>query len=263
MLRWDSAFSNFIGGKVATLPVFNGQQNFMLGNMVVCCPSGSNNTSFGWDAGRPTTGSGNTFFGHDAGLGISTGSHNTFIGRAAGPPSQAGTIQVSGSIGIGALALATADSQLVIGSPAIPINDAYLGQGVAGSSPRGITLNASGGQGVDNVAGSLNLAGGRSTGAAIPASIFFSTSSRGVSGTTSQPLVKRWEIDGQGNLKSITGGRVEANLKLGSGPKPPCTADTESQFWFTKGGEGQGSFLELCMKSASGLYVYRVVLFPQ
>lgn len=262
VLRWDAMFSNLIGGKVATIPSFTGQQNFMFGNMVVCCPSGTGNTAFGWDTGRPTTGDGNTFFGHDAGLGINTGSYNTFVGRAAGPPNQSGTIQVSGSIALGAAAVSTANNQMVVGSHAVPINDAYLGQGVASPSPRGITVNASGGAGVDNAGSSLNLAAGKSTGAATPASIVFSTSARSASGTGLQPLVKRWEIDGTGDLKSL-GGKLKGNVQLIDGAKPACTESTRGQLWQTFGPSGQGDMLEICMKTASGLYMYRVLLFPQ
>lgn len=224
ILRWDSIFSNFIGGKVATNPVFTGQQNFLFGNMVVCCPSGTGNTTFGWDTGRPTTGDGNTFIGHDAGLGISTGSYNTFIGRASGPPSQSGSIQVSGSIAIGAAANATADSQLVIGSQALPIFDAYLGQGVSSPSPRGITINASGGQGIDNPGSPLTLAGGRSTGGSTPASIYFSVSQRSViSGSAPQALVRRWEITPTGSFRALTpSSKAEINALVMRSPSSFC-----------------------------------------
>lgn len=263
VLRWDANFSNFIGGKVATIPSFTGQQNFMFGNMVVCCPSGTANTTFGWDTGRPTTGEGNSFFGHDAGLGVNTGSYNTFVGRAAGVPNQSGTVQVSGSIAIGAASIATGDNQFVAGSAAAPINDAYFGQGVRTVSPRGFVLNASGGFGVDNAGGPLTLAAGRSTGSANPASIFFSVSTRGPSGPTLQPLVRRWEIDGTGDLKSLNGSKVKANPQLIDGVKPPCNEAARGQLWQTFGTTGQGDALEICMKTAAGLYVYRVLLFAQ
>lgn len=266
ILRWDETFSNFIGGKVTTVLNSGGQQNFMFGNMVAA-PLGCCNTGFGWDIGRPTTGFGNAFYAHDAGLGNTTGSLNTFVGQATGVP-QDGSLQVDNSIALGAQSQVTASQQLVIGGTGnfLGIKEAYLGQGVQGSAgvtPTGITINATGARGTNVVGGPITIAAGKSTGAATPASIFFSTSTRTVSGTGLQPLVRRWEIDGEGDLKSLSGGRVRANVQLIDGAKPPCSESTRGTLWQTFGAVGQGDALEICMRTASGLYVWRVVLFPQ
>lgn len=261
VLRYDDTFTNLACGKVSNTLAFPGQQNFMCGN-VVAMPSGIGNTSFGWDTGRPTSGDGNTFFGHDAGLGINTGSYNVFIGMHSGPPDQAGSVQVTGSIGIGVGARVTADNQFLLGG-VIPIKDAYIGSGVTSASPSPVTIQTTGGSGTNNPGAALTLAGGRSTGSATPASIYFSTSTRTVSGATQQSPVRRWEIDGEGDLKSLNGGKVKANPQLIDGVKPACTESTRGQIWQTFGSTGQGDFVEICMKTASGLYAYRIWLFPQ
>lgn len=262
IFRWDETFSNFIGGKVATTLNSGGQQNFMFGNMVVA-PLGCCNTGFGWDVGRPTTGNGNTFLGHDAGLGINTGSYNVFIGMHSGPPDQAGSVQLNSSIAIGVGARATTDHQALIGGEIGSVKDVYFGSGVSATSTSAVTLQATGGRGENSNGAALIVASGKSTGNALPQSIFFSTSAPTVSGTDPQPLVKRWEIDGAGDLKSVSGGRVKASLQLANGVKPPCSQSTQGLLWQTFGGVGQGDLLEVCMKTASGLYVYRVLLFPQ
>jgi hypothetical protein len=260
-LRYDSVFTNLACGKVSNFLSFPGQQNFMCGN-VVAMPSGAANTAFGWDTGRPTSGSGNTFFGHDAGLGISTGSFNVFVGMHSGPFDQSGSVQTTGSIAIGVGARVFADNQLLIGG-SIPIKDAYIGNGVTNVSPPSVTIQTTGGSGVDNRGATLTIAAGRSTGSATPASIFFATSTATASGAGAQPLINRWEIDGQGSLKSLNGGVVKANVQLTDGVKPPCTEATRGRLWQTFGSAGVGDALEICMKSASGIYSYRVVVFPQ
>lgn len=226
ILRWDETFSNFIGGKVATALNSGGQQNFMFGNMVVV-PLGCCNTAFGWDVGRPTTGNGNTFNGHDAGLGISTGSFNTFIGQATGVP-QDGSLQVNNSIALGAQSQVTASQQLVIGGTgnSLGIKEAYLGQGVQGSAgvaPTGITINATGARGTNITGGPLTIAAGKSTGSATPASIYFATSTPTVSGTTSQSLVRRWEITPTGSFKALTpNSKAEINSLVMRSPSGFC-----------------------------------------
>lgn len=226
ILRWDETFSNFIGGKVSSTLNSGGQQNFMVGNMTVV-PLGCCNTGFGWDVGRPTTGNGNTFNGHDAGLGISTGSFNTFIGQATGVP-QDGSLQVNNSVALGAQAQVTASQQFVIGGTgnSLGIKEAYLGQGVQGSVgivPIGITINATGARGTNIAGGPLTIAAGKSTGSAPPASIYFATSTPTVSGTTSQSLVRRWEITPTGSFKALTpNSRAEINSLVMRSPSGFC-----------------------------------------
>lgn len=261
ILHWDETFSNFIGGKVATTLNSGGQQNFMFGNMVVA-PLGCCNTGFGWDVGRPTTGNGNTFLGHDAGLGINTGSYNVFIGMHSGPPDQAGSVQLNSSIAIGVGARATADHQALIGGEIGSVKDVYFGSGVSATSTSAVTLQATGGRGENSNGAALIIASGKSTGNALPQSIFFSTSAPTVSGTDPQPLVKRWEIDGAGDLKSL-GGVARSNLQLTPAPKPSCSESTRGRWWQNFAPTGEGDSLELCMKTTSGLYLWRVVLFPQ
>lgn len=111
------------------------------------------------------------------------------------------------SIVIGNLAIANAANQLMIGSPTSSIHEAYIGGGIGKVSPSGLTINATGGSGTNNAAASLTFAAGKSTGSAVPPSIFFSTSTAAGSGTTLQTLSTRWQIDGanSGYLTGLAG----------------------------------------------------------
>lgn len=222
VMRYETMFSNFACGKVAIGRVFfGGQQNFICGN-VVFMPLGTANTAFGWDAGTSmTTGNGNTFFGHDAGLTIKTSSFNTMIGANAGV-GQSGR-QVHESIALGAYATVTENNQAVIGGGIGRIFNVFFGSGVSNVSPQAVTIQTTGGSGLNNRGAGLVIAAGRSTGNGTPASISFAISRRGVSGTTPQTLVKHWEITSTGSFRALTpDAKLETNALLMKSPSGFC-----------------------------------------
>lgn len=222
VMRYETMFSNFACGKVSTGRVFfGGQQNFVCGN-VVFMPQGTANTIFGWDAGTAmTTGNGNTLFGHDAGLTIRTSHFNTMIGANAGV-GQSGR-QVSESIALGAYATVTENNQAVIGGGIGQIFNVFFGSGVSSVSPQAVTIQTTGGSGLNNRGAGLVIAAGRSTGNATPASISFAVSRRGVSGATPQTLVKHWEITPTGSFRALTSdAKLETNALLMKSPSGFC-----------------------------------------
>jgi hypothetical protein len=76
--------------------------------------------------------------------------------------------------------------QLVIGSPDYPITEAWLGQGVygsSGSSPSNVLLSASGGNGTNIAGANLILQGGPGTGSSTGSSVVVKADSAGSSGT--------------------------------------------------------------------------------
>ncbi|MDQ3014706.1 MAG: hypothetical protein M3Q73_02495, partial [bacterium] len=155
--------------------------------------TGSSNVFVGYGAGDGNiTGTGNTYLGSNAGF-YPNGSYNTFLGYGTGPSTSA-----TSSIGIGYDSIITANNQLVIGSSNAngAITDAYFGSGVTKASPAGITINSTGGSGLNNAGASLTIAGGKSTGTATPGSIVFQTSTTGSSGSTLQSLAERMRING-------------------------------------------------------------------
>jgi hypothetical protein len=91
-------------------------------------------------------------------------------------------------------------NQFVIGSSTSYITDLYLGEGVYGSNPHTVTINATGGSGTNNAAASLTLAGGQGSGSGTGGDIIFKTALPGASGTAANALVERMRIDDDGNV---------------------------------------------------------------
>lgn len=135
------------------------------------------------------------------GVGGSTaGSSNVVIGRAASAgwnfgiaigysSSTASGNDAALAIGIGAAA--TAANEAVIGSPAYPYTNMYLGSGKTHSSPGSTTINGTGGSGTNIAGGAEKLAGGKGTGNAAGGTVGLQSSYPGVSGTTLQTLTDR------------------------------------------------------------------------
>ena len=105
------------------------------------------------------------------------------------------------SIMLGYNAKAFESNQLVLGDDAAAISHAYLGEGVYATTPVGITLHATGGQGTDNAGGNFTIAGGIGTGTAAGGSIIFQTAAAGVeSGTSANSLSERVRIEDDGGF---------------------------------------------------------------
>jgi len=208
--------------------------------------TGSNGVSIGKESGVvATSGSGFVYVGADSGAKITDGTGDIAIGYKAGDDLTTGDYCIhigynayvaSGqgdqkySIGLGYFAKTTASNQWVVGSsePLGEITDAYFGQGVTKVSPGGITLNASGGSGTDNVGGDLTLAGGKSTGNATPGAVVFGTSDPGASGATLQALSEKMKISDDGVRFSGTSKyRVTTRLPMENFRKG-VTAPTET-----------------------------------
>lgn len=185
-------------------------RSVMIGYRAGYVATGTENTLIGFEAGRYLTSPNfNTFIGKHAGFDITTGGNNVFVGKDAGDNfisaanctalgySTVTTLDsVSSSIALGAYAELTASNQFVVGDVDAPITDVYIGEGVTSASPQDVTLNATGGSGTDTEAKDLILAGGKSTGDAVPGDILFKTATAGASGTTLQSLTTRLSITG-------------------------------------------------------------------
>ena len=105
------------------------------------------------------------------------------------------------SIMLGYNAKAFESNQLVLGSNGTGITHAYLGEGIYATTPVGITLHATGGQGTDNAGGDFTIAGGIGTGIGAGGDIIFQTSAAGgSSGTSANSLSTRMTILGNGNV---------------------------------------------------------------
>lgn len=107
---------------------------------------------------------------------------------------------------IGNFQTTTGTNQLIIadGNPnyfAGGYRDVYFGSGPVSTLNGGlgapVTINASGGNGVNKAGGLLRLAAGKSTGAGIPPDVIFSTASTVESDSTLQSLSDRWYVKGQ------------------------------------------------------------------
>ena len=88
------------------------------------------------------------------------------------------------SLALGYGAETTASNQLVVGSASATISEAYIGKGVANSSPAGTILGTTGGSGTDVGGADLTLCAGLNTGAGSPGSLKLATGTTGSSGST-------------------------------------------------------------------------------
>jgi hypothetical protein len=173
--------------------ITDGIGNLLVGrNVAPVATSLDGNTILGDNAGPSlTSGQSNSLVGVQAGrTGLTSGSRNTIVGSSSGS-----TSNISDTIIIGYSVLATASAQGVFGSTQNPITDWYFSQGVTNSAPASfITFQPTGASGT-NIAGSAyRIAGGKSTGDAIPGSVIIQTSTTGTSGTTLQTLATRMTI---------------------------------------------------------------------
>lgn len=165
---------------------------------------------------------GNIFIGDECADGFKLGDYNIFIGQAQGKGGDLGadrnilignsvlmtgfsysdivpafnTTGLTDSLGIGNKVTIYASNQIVFGSETYPYTDMYIGEGVLSTTPQAISINGTGGSGTDIQGGNLILSGGKSTGAASPASILFKTSTIGNTGSTLQSLATKMTIDG-------------------------------------------------------------------
>ncbi len=211
-------------GTVSSPGVGTGASNEVFGALSgAALTTGTDNTFLGQYAGNSvTTQSNNVFVGSSSGKNV-TGSYNTFLGSYANFSGN-----ISQSIALGYAATPTASSQLVVGSGAASVENAYLGQGVTASAPSSFTINASGGSGTDVAGASLAFAGGRATGNAASGPIYFQTSDIGASGTTLQALSTKMTLTATGNVGI---GTTSPSLKLqaaGSVGLPATTGTTQT-----------------------------------
>lgn len=118
---------------------------------------------------------------------IPSGGTNVVIGSSCSSGGFAGVVVLAGSGG-----LATANNQFVCGG-STPINNVYFGKGVTSATATAATINGTGGTGADNAGAALNIAGGISTGNAIPGVVKVqgTASARGASSSTAGTLVDR------------------------------------------------------------------------
>jgi len=116
----------------------------------------------------------------------------------------------------------------------------YFGSGPKSTLNGGIgapvTINSSGGNGTDKDGGLLRLAAGKSTGAATPPDLVFSTASATAPGVNLQTLTDRWYIKGEtgylsntitpGALLDLNGATGYNQLRLRTSYTPASSADT-------------------------------------
>lgn len=221
-----TGINNTAYGNLAGASITGGIENCIFGEKAgQDLTSGNSNCLFGVEAGRFLTGPGapnsasyNTFLGSSSGFqtvlgegnvgvgyaaaaGNVNGDYNTCIGTNAGPSSD-----VSASISIGAAAGSGGSNTCVIGSSVtgMDITDFYLGNGYAKAAPNGVTINATGNLSANGAGGDLILAGGRSAGNTLPASVWISTSLVGAAGSGRQVFLKNnVEFTGHGNIRAF------------------------------------------------------------
>lgn len=153
------------------------------------------------------------------GTSVFTGTNNVLIGELAGSAnsSQSGCVAIGYAcaqqacpgpfIAIGSYALPTAANQAIFGGAYSPINDVYFGYGVTYPSPNSVTINPCGGSGTNISGGKLTLAGGKSTGSAVPGVVSLATSSTIAGGTTLQTLTDRVVVS-EANTQFLNGVRM-------------------------------------------------------
>lgn len=121
--------------------------------------------------------------------------------------------------------------------------DVYFGSGPSSSLSSGIgapvTINSSGGNGVDKEGGVLRLAAGKSTGAAAPADILFATSDLLSSSDNLQSSTDRWYIKGQTgflsnvpvptSLLDIVSANGYSQFRMRTQYTPTSSADTNGE----------------------------------
>jgi hypothetical protein len=172
----ESGYASTSNGYNTFIGAFSGRdslatQSVCIGVSTGYSNSGGNNVFMGYQAGiATTTSSHSVLIGSTSGLTLTTGLSNILIGSGSNVSSSG----VSTSLGIGRNVVCTANNQIVFGSTNYAYTDFYIGEGVLSVSPGSITINATGGSGTDIAGGNLILAGGKSTGAASPASIIIS-----------------------------------------------------------------------------------------
>ncbi len=164
------------------------------------------NVAVGYNAlGSLTYGDYNIAMGGQAASKLGSGSYDIFLGACTGDPCGSTAVNATSSISIGYNVLITASNQLVVGSDSGSnmgsITDAYFGQGVTGTSPTGITFNATGGSGTNNTGANLTIAGGKNTGSnIIGGNIIFDTPDPTSSGSTLQQITEKVRISRAGFL---------------------------------------------------------------
>lgn len=123
-------------------------------------------------------------------------SHGVAIGRGA-------STVAGGGIAIGEAATAGTAKHFVAGSTATDahITNVFIGNGITAAAPQNIVYNATGGSGTDVAGATHTIAGGKGTGAGLPGSVIFQTSTVGSTGTTLQSLATRAEITQLDGLK--------------------------------------------------------------
>jgi len=149
--------------------------------------TGASNTAVGYFSLNNVTAGGNTALGESAGDLLTTGSGNIILGHDADPSANDAT------------------NEFVAGSATQAITNVYFGEGVADATPPAYTINGTGGSGTDTAGATLNLAGGKATGAALGGSIVLQTSVVGSSGSTLQSLTARLTIDLSGHAVFAAG----------------------------------------------------------
>lgn len=138
----------------------------------------------------------------------------------------------------------TGDNQLIIADGNENTTNGGYRQVFFGSGPKStlsgglgapVTINASGGNGIDKAGGYLKLAAGKSTGAATPADVIFATGTVASPGTVLQTLTDRWYIKGGTGylsnnvsptaLLDVAGAAGYNQLRLRTAYTPASTAD--------------------------------------
>jgi hypothetical protein len=142
--------------------------------------SGTVNAGFGNGA---VVAGGSSAFGYRA----NAGTNAVTIGRDA--------TAADNSIAIGRSA-AAATGEFVAGGVSLPISQVFFGRGKARNLDSPVVINGTGGLGADDQGSKLTLAGGKSTGSAVPAVLAISTSVAASSGTALQTLRDVANFDG-------------------------------------------------------------------
>ena len=174
----------------------------------------ASNASFGTYAGAALTGgqTNNTIIGSYAGMALTSGTGNVLVGNNVGWSDtnmsnniiigsymcDASNLTANGpflAIGVAGGDDIVSNNVAVFGSPTVPYNSWYFGEGYSTSSPSDITFQPSVGSGTNIAGSSFYLKGGAGTGNATPGKLYLQYASAGSSGATVQSYTTAVTID--------------------------------------------------------------------
>jgi len=200
-------FVGYVAGATGVPGTNSSSRNVAVGSGAFISPSTANdNVILGYNNGSTgiTTGDQNVAIGNRMEFGIGTGTGNVRIGYAS---ASLGTGNLSNTIVIGGNSpFATASNQMVIGSTAGKINDAYIGAGITSTtaSATPLTINSSTGSGANIAGQTMTLRPGAGTGTANGGDLNASVALPTTSSSTANSYTNVLNISGATGLTGLS-----------------------------------------------------------